>query len=305
MKNEENNTVKKTDTTRNFHFLKTKKKLVILFALIIIICLLSTYLWCCQNVLETENYNIETDKISASVKIAFISDMHHKEFGKDNFRLVRKIREQNPDLIAVGGDMVSNSDTDHKCLINLLEKLTDIAPVYFAYGNHENRYVNKIKMAEDIRNTGTILLDNEYTNFSTPEMNGEKIIIGGLSDYPYYEKYYPHYQNDERFFLDEFISLDKENYCILLAHQPEFYMWKLHEYEIDLILSGHTHGGLIQLPFVGGVFAPTQNFFPEYDEGYFSNGNTSMIVTSGLGVSSSFTPRINNNPEVCIITINP
>lgn len=287
-----------------YNNLKHKKTFIALVSMIVIIALLSVYLWCCQNIIEIESYNVKTDKIKSSVKIAFISDMHTKEFGENNRRLIKKIMKQEPDLIAIGGDMLSNSDTEHKVVTDLLRHLVDIAPTYYALGNHEKNYVNYDAFISEIKSIGVVFLDNEFTYFSGPEMNGEEIVIGGLSDYPYYDKFAPDYETEDRYFFDEFEAQNELNYCVLLAHQPEFYMWSLKYHKLDLILSGHAHGGVIQLPFIGGIYAPTQKFFPEFDEGFFSSEKANMIVTSGLSISSPPIPRINNFPEVCIVNIN-
>ena len=269
----------------------------------LVLSIFLSYMYTCENSLKITNYNIKTDKMHSSLKIAFISDLHRKEFRENNALLVEAIEKEKPDFIAIGGDMVKSTDTEHSVVITLLEQLVKIAPTYYAWGNHELNYAFKSDLEKDINSTGAVLLDNKMEDFSVERMNGEKITIGGLTDFPYYEKYYPDFENDERYFLDAFIEQQQDKFSILLAHQPEFYFWKLNEMNIDLMLCGHTHGGVIQLPFIGGVFAPTQGFFPEYDKGFFSSGTANMIITSGLG-NTVAVPRINNEPEICIININ-
>ena len=280
------------------------KTIFIIFLSFILLC---TVLLCsvidCKNNLIFSQYNVKTDEIKSSVKIAFIADLHDSEFGKNNCNLVNAIADKNPDLIAVGGDMLNNSSTEHSIVVSLLKKLTKIAPTYYILGNHERHYVNLEELIKDIKSTGTIFLDNEMVKFSNKNMNGESITIGGITDYPYYDYDYPDFENDERYFIDAFLEHSKSNYGILLAHQPELYIWKFKDYNLDLILSGHTHGGLVKLPFIDGLFAPTQNFFPHYDNGYFTENTAPIIITSGLGTSCKI-PRINNNPEICIININ-
>ena len=276
---------------------KLKLTAVILVFLILVSIV---YIWAEQNTLALNVYNVETQKLNTSVKVALISDLHNKEFGRDNERLVRKIAEQKPDFIAIVGDMNTDTNPDYSVMIKLLKQLVEISPVYYVPGNHEATVADESNIVQDIRATGVTYLSNEGIFF---EKNGEKLYIGGLKQYPYFEFDYPEFDNPERHFFDSFREIQKEYFSILLCHQPECYMWSLSEYDIDLMLSGHTHGGLVRIPFIGGLRAPNQKWFPEYDKGEFFSGTARMIITGGLG-DTHIIPRINNTPEVCIININ-
>lgn len=280
----------------------TKKRFLLILLISLWFAIFFIHIYDCENRLKFTDYHLKTDEIKSTVKIAFISDLHHKEFGKNNINLVTAISEKEPDLIAVGGDMVTAGDTTHNVVIKLLKQLTKIAPTYYVLGNHELGYINLKKLKKDISKTGTTILDNSMQKLKIPHKN-ETITIGGLTNYPFYDTYAPDFENEDRYFLDEFIEHSKNNYSILLAHQPECYIWKLNEMDLDLIISGHTHGGIIQIPFIGGVYAPNQGLFPEYDKGYFSSDTAQMIITSGLG-NTTFVPRLNNQPEICIIQVN-
>lgn len=277
-----------------------KKFTVFIYTAILLFVICGCIIINSENCIAIHNYNLKAGKLNTTAKFVLISDLHNKEFGKDNQKLVEVIKGEKPDFIAVCGDMVSEGNKTREPITKLLSRLCDIAPVYYALGNHERSYYDYEGLVKDIESRGAVLLDNEMVSFDLGE---EKITIGGITDFPYYEFDAPDYDNESRYFLDSFIRQEKENYSILLAHQPELYFWGLDEKDIDLMVSGHTHGGLVSLPFMGGLCAPNQGWFPEYDMGYYSSGTANMIVTSGLG-NDIFIPRFNNPPEVCVININ-
>lgn len=254
----------------------------------------------CSNTLEVRNYTINSDKINSQIRFVFISDLHCKEYREKNTDLVAKINEQNPDFIAVGGDMVNKYSADDHVMCELLPQLAEIAPTYCVLGNHELYIKDEIDFNNDIDSTGAKLLDNESV---TLNINGEKILLGGMSDFPYYEYNAPDYDTPERYFWDEFNESSKNCYSILLHHQPEYISNHVDDAKIDLIMCGHTHGGAVQIPFVGGVFAPNQGFFPKYDKGEFDLYDTKMIVSAGLGDAYPIL-RMNNCPEISVVEIN-
>lgn len=268
---------------------------------IIIICILITFLiafivnWIyCINTIEIKNYNFNSDKIDTSLRFVFISDLHNKEYGTKNCNLVSKIEEQNPDFIAVGGDMVTRYSEDIHVMKELLPQLAEIAPTYCVVGNHESYLADEIDFKSEIDSTGALLLDNESIEF---EKDGETILVGGLSDYPFDEA-----NVSEKLFWDEFKEEAKNQYSILLHHQPEFIKSFGYNSNIDLIMSGHTHGGQIQIPFVGGLIAPSQGLFPIFDKGEFDLGNTTLLISAGLGDVYP-APRINNCHDMIVVDI--
>ena len=254
----------------------------------------------CSNTLEVKNYTINSDKVNSQVRFVFISDLHCKEYGNKNSDLVAKIKEQNPDFIAVGGDMVNKYSADDHVMRELLPQLAEIAPTYCILGNHELALKNEIDFKNDIDLTGAKLLDNESV---TLNINGEKILLGGMSNFPYYEYNAPDYDTPERYFWDDFKENSKNCYSILLHHQPEYLESIMQDSNVDLVMCGHTHGGAVQIPFVGGVFAPNQGFFPKYDKGEFDLYDTKMIVSAGLGDAYPVL-RLNNCPEITVVKIN-
>lgn len=254
----------------------------------------------CSNTIKIKNYSISTDKLNSSAKFVFISDLHCKEYGDKNSELVSKIKEQNPLFIAVGGDMVNKYSSDDHVMRELLPQLADIAPTYCILGNHELILKDEINFKNDINSTSAKLLDNEMV---TIEANGEKILLGGMSDFPYYDFNAPDYDTPERYFWDDFKDKSKNGYSILLHHQPEYLESIMQDSNVDLVMCGHTHGGAVQIPFIGGLFAPNQGFFPKYDKGEFDLYDTKMIISTGLGDAYPVL-RLNNCPEISVVEIN-
>lgn len=254
----------------------------------------------CSNTIKIKNYSISTDKLNSSAKFVFISDLHCKEYGDKNSELVSKIKEQNPLFIAVGGDMVNKYSSDDHVMRGLLPQLANIAPTYCILGNHELILKDEIDFKNDINSTGAKLLDNEMV---TIETNGEKFLLGGMSDFPYYDFNAPDYDTPERYFWEDFKDKSKDCYSILLHHQPEYLESIMQDSNVDLVMCGHTHGGAVQIPFAGGVFAPNQGFFPKYDKGEFDLYDTKMIISAGLGDAYPVL-RLNNCPEISVVQIN-
>ncbi len=279
--------------------MKKTLKIVLLF-LIIFFILLFIYGLYCSNSLSVSHYSLSSDRLGTSLRFVFISDLHCKEYGEKNCELVAKIEEQNPDFIAVGGDMVNKFSSDDRVMRELLPQLADIAPTYCVLGNHELTLTDTLDFKSEINSTGAKLLDNESV---TIEINGKKILLGGLSDFPYYEFNAPDYDTPERYFWEKFNNESQYCYSILLHHQPEYLESIMQNSNVDLVMCGHTHGGLIQLPFIGGLFAPNQGFFPKYDKGEFDIYETKMIVSAGLGDAYPVL-RFNNLPEITVVEVN-
>ncbi len=277
-----------------------KKVLIIsLEALIILSLFLTLYGVYCNNALTVARYSVENNKNDATIRIVVISDLHSKEFGKNNTRLISQVKKENPDIIAVCGDMVNEDDNDFKQLELLFSALPKIAPTYFTYGNHELVLKEDYDFEKLAEMTGVTLLDNTLVNI---ENGDNSIVLGGLSDFPYYEFFKPEFDTQERYLWEDMIDKSKNNFTILLHHQPEYMPAICGDSGIDLILCGHTHGGQINLPIFGGLSAPNQGLFPKYDRGLFEIGKTKIIISAGLGNTSSI-PRYGNPPEITVIDI--
>ena len=279
------------------------KNFSIILGAIILVLFVTLVIWgvYCDNTIAITNYCVNITKNDAKLKFVVITDLHNKEYGEKNADLAELVKEQNPDFIAVCGDMVNRGDPDTTKMKDVLEKLSKIAPTYCCLGNHERD--NAAKFGTDFKSetnsTGAVLLDNEYIKFTK---NGKSVLIGGVSDYPYYEFYTPDDDVPSRTLWEEFAEKAKNNFTILLHHQPEYIAEDAKKTDIDLIVCGHTHGGQIQLPFIGGVIAPNQGLFPKYDKGEFDLDGTKMIVCAGLS-NTVFIPRINNQVEIGVVTV--
>ncbi len=285
---------------------KPRKKIILkIFACITVLILIFITVNTISNkFVFVSNYTVESDKINNSMRIVMISDFHHNNFGENNTGLVNKIKEQNPDIITVLGDMINGDINDFTNEINLIEQLCEIAPTYHSMGNHEFDSIYFQEYKQQVRNTGAVLLDDEIIN---TDIKGNKILIMGLSYYIF--------KKDET--LDKYTALmnqfcSSDNYKILLCHYPEYTKWFFKKdlyctYNFDLMLSGHTHGGIVRLPFIGGLYSPNQGLFPEYDKGLYeitSGANPyTMIITSGCSGNTKGIPRINNPNEITVVDI--
>lgn len=230
-------------------------------------------------------------------KIVVVSDLHNTQFGNNNSQLVEKIKKEHPDIIAITGDLVDSNRTDIEIAIQLVSQLTEIAPCYYVTGNHEAwikeqyKELEKGLIAEDV----VILHDNVIQLIK----DSETIQLAGLDD--------PDFTDSDTYIQESMLqtrisnmSLSNE-YCILLSHRPETFEAYVLE-EVDLVLSGHAHGGQFRVPFIGGIIAPNQGLFPEYDAGKYIKNNTIMIVSRGIG-NSIIPVRFNNRPEIVIVEL--
>ena len=242
-----------------------------------------------NNALTTSSYTIDLG-LTSGYKIVQISDLHNKSFGDRNSKLVEKIVEARPDSICITGDVVDASHTDTQVSIDLVKQLVKVAPVYYVTGNHERALQSNIytSMEEAFVANGVHVINNQMM-----DINGELQIIG-LDDRS---------QSVDDFTLETVVSSgDKEKKTILLAHEPQLFD-KYVSSGVQLLLSGHAHGGQVRIPFMEiGIVAPNQGFFPQYTSGVFRKNGTSMVVSRGLG-NSILPLRIFNRPEVVEITI--
>ena len=272
---------------------KLKTTLIIFFA--VVLCFV-TYIILENNTISLTQYDINSDKVSNGNKltIVHVSDLHNKEFGKDNKRLLKKIESCNPDIIAVTGDIIDSYHTDVDVAITFMQKASEIAPCYFIPGNHEQRVPDEYNtFKEELEGFNVTILENEAVEFTQKE---DTFSLIGLIDPNFVFDYPTGYISTQLSTL----SAD-DNYTVLLSHRPEYFETYT-SFDVDLVLSGHAHGGQFRIPFIGGLFAPDQGAFPKYDSGMFSDNNTEMIVSRGLG-NSIFPFRLNNPPELITITI--
>ena len=283
--------------------MKNKKTLTIVIAFIVLCLTLGTLIVYDNFKLDITEYNLESDNLPESfneLKIIHLSDLHNTEFGKDNEKLLRIIKEQEPDAVFVTGDTIDGFYTNIQIPINLFKEILKICDVYFVVGNHESRVNTNIhtEFIDTLSEIGVIVLKDDSAYI---EKDGERIQVIGLKDASDYKI---DYSEDYTEKITETINIldDKNTFSILLSHHPELFP-EYKNTDIDLVFSGHAHGGQFRLPFIGGIIAPEQGLFPEYDAGVFTENNTTMVVSRGLG--NSIVPvRINNSPEVVVVTFS-
>lgn len=290
-----------TDQSDKRRKIKKIKAIIIATVLVVLIIILSLIIW--SNVtVSVSNYNVSANILPVQFdgyKIAHISDLHNTELGKNNGKITEILRQQKPDIIAITGDLVDSSRTDTDKAIDFIKEAVKIAPCYYVTGNHEawlgnDAYKNFEKQLIDC---GVNVLHNQKVLI---EKDGAVIQLAGIDDPAFYDKadYVKESIIDNK--LSE-IQLE-DYYTVLLSHRPEV-IDVYAKYNIDLVLSGHAHGGQFRLPFIGGIYAPNQGFFPDYDAGSYKKSNTVMIVSRGLG-NSVIPVRLNNRPEVVITKLH-
>lgn len=265
------------------------KKYVILFIVVIVITIFCFWQ---NNDIVVSNYVYKAEQISADLSgytIAQISDLHNKEFGKEQKRLLKILKVENPNLIVITGDIVDSSHTDIDVALEFVKGAVEIAPVYYVTGNHE--YWLKADdwdvLMQGLKQCGATILDDEVVEIG----NDRSFYLIGLND-----------NSLSSNILNELCSnLDSDKLQIVLAHEPQ-YIINYSEADVNLVLSGHAHGGQIRLPFLGGLVAPDQGIFPKYTSGIYIENNTTMIVSRGLG-NSIIPIRIFNRPEVVIVKL--
>lgn len=258
--------------------------------------------------LSVSRYTVRTEKVSAPIRIALLTDLHGREFGTDNGKLLQIIAAEQPDLIALVGDIFNgNADPDEiDRMCGFIERAAAIAPVYFGLGNHETDFIrtHDTDLLERIRQSGAVVLESEYLDV---EINGTPLRIGGYMGYyrrPFMTTKDLAQQEREFVFANEFEATERLK--ILLNHVPTVWLdWNnLDSYPVDLVLSGHYHGGLIRIPILNqGLIAPNIGWFPPYTKGQFEGGKSTCILTTGL--AGSKLPRFFNPPEIAVVDIIP
>ena len=281
----------------------TAKKKKFIFLVVAVIVLVALVIWIAwgNTALELNTYTISSSKLPQSFdgyRIAHVSDLHNTEMGKDNEKLLVMLRDADPDMIAITGDLIDSRNTDIEVALQFIREAVKIAPCYYVTGNHEARVNEYGELKAGMEAAGVTVLEDAKFEIS---IDGETIMLIGVND--------PSYQTDYLFgdsetVMDtklEELHTEDDVFTILLSHRPELFDIYA-DHGMDLILSGHAHGGQFRLPFIGGLVAPNQGLFPEYDAGIYTEGNTNMLVSRGVG--NSILPfRINNRPEVILIEL--
>lgn len=270
-----------------------------LFIIIFIFVITVFFIWQ-NNIITLTKYEYKNSKLTLNFngfKILHISDLHNKNF---HGRLHKKIKAINPDIIVITGDLIDRRKTRVDLAVDFVSQIVKIAPVYFVSGNHEQLSTSYEELKKELQKLDVNILDNSSI---TLKYSGEKTSIIGLADPALiYEEGNNNNNKNRAYAIENLKKLSEkkeEKFNILLSHRPELYD-VYNKMDIDLVFSGHAHGGQIRIPFVGGILSPNQGFFPKYSEGMITEGDTTMIVSRGLG-NSIFPFRIFNQPELILV----
>lgn len=236
--------------------------------------------------IQYENKSIP--KAFDGFRIVHISDLHNKYFGRKQQRLLATVAKANPDIIVITGDLIDRRRPNIDAAMKFIYGAVKLAPVYYVPGNHEARAKEYAILSLKLEEAGVI---NMADRSRAVICGGEDILLLGLSD-PWFHKNTALLAQQMR---------QKNTFKILLAHRPEL-INQYAQYDIDLVFSGHAHGGQFRIPFFGAVYAPKQGIFPKYTSGPYAIGSTTLIVSRGLG-NSLFPIRLNNRPEVVCVTL--
>ena len=273
-----------------------KKRRIVLSMLAALLLAGTIWIWIDNSRIVTTHYTVTNGKVPDAFDgfvIAQVSYLHNAAFGEGNARLLDALAEAEPDIIVITGDLIDSRRTDVETAAAFAEAAVTIAPVYYVAGNHEGR-VPEAAAALEKRMTaaGVHILHNERMTLSR---GGAEIDILGLDD--------PSGTETDGLSADEIAAMTEQGrFTVLLSHRPDLFA-RYCASGVDLVFSGHAHGGQIRLPLFGGLFAPHQGFFPDYTQGCYTENGTTMVVSRGLG-NSLFPFRVNNPPELVVVCLH-
>lgn len=273
-----------------------KYSLIVILSIIAI--LVGAYNIWDNNRVQLTNIEISNNNIPVEFKgkrIVQVSDFHNSMFGKDQSKILEKLKEAKPDFILITGDLIDKRNTKIDVAVSFVKDALNIAPIYFVTGNHELLSGEYNILRTKLIDEGIIVLDNESVILKSGQST---LKLSGIIDPGKIEG-----SGKVKKVNASLASIEGESadFSILLAHRPDLFEVYA-KYDYDLIFSGHAHGGQFRFPFIGGLLAPDQGFFPKYDSGLFRLGKTTMIVSRGLG-NSIFPFRLFNGPELIVVEL--
>ncbi len=280
------------------------KILLVIIIILALVCLISCVIDTHRFVVR--NYRIADERIRRDMRFVLLCDLHNKEYGQDNAKLIEAIDAQSPDAILIAGDMPNAlKGHDPSPAVNLLKDLAAKYPIYYGFGNHEYRlriYPNTYgdmwdRYKASLDDIGVHIMDNE-----TVGIEGSGISISALTmDRKFYKRFGGERlkEDDVRDYLGERGSDD--DYRILIAHDPEYFP-EYAKWGADLTVSGHVHGGIMRLPFVGGIVSPRLIRLPRYSDGEYNIDSHKIIVSCGLGTHTIHV-RVFNPAELSVIDL--
>lgn len=245
-----------------------------------------------------KRYRFENENVKAQIKLLYISDLHETRFGKENERLVQAVRQEAPDCMIIGGDLIIGKEKERKteAALEFLKKINGLCPILYNFGNHETR-VRRTKefktYLKELEKLDVILLNNKGIHL---DFKGTKVYFWGIElDKSYYKggKY--------AVGKNPFFHADREEIKILLAHNPNFFQ-EYAKWKPDYVLSGHNHGGIVRLPVLNGIISTDKRFFPKYSYGIYQEKQTVMVLSGGAG-THTIKFRLFNKSEIVAIDI--
>ncbi len=280
--------------------LKKRKKLFVSF---IVLVILLAFAYVQNNWLEVSHYAYKSSEVPqefVGFRVVQISDLHNATFGKENEKLLVKIQELSPDIVVLTGDLVDSNHTNIEVALAFAEKVIASYPTYYVTGNHEDwlEESDKLELLEGLERVGVVCLADEYVEIKRGD---SKITLIGLNDEGLggIKLKVAEETTGEPKFLTE--NEDTSGLQILLAHEPQ-YMENYTKYHVDLVFSGHAHGGQVRIPFIGGLVAPGQGLLPKYTEGVHEVNGTTLVISRGLG-NSIIPVRVFNRPEIVCVEL--
>ena len=282
------------------------KKIVVLICITLI---LISILMCFSKKIDVTKYTISNKKIPEEFngfKIVQLSDFHSEGYRDTTERLIDKVKNINPDIIVMTGDMVSWDMEDIEEVKILIKSLVELYPIYYIDGNHEHlaeilhpgKYVAFIEFMKEL---GVTTIKNDYIEIykgdKSINLYGINLPLDGATGL-----YVNKFQLEKNYVEKTLQEVDNDKFNILLAHTPTF-IKQYSQWGADLVLCGHMHGGIVRIPFTNiGLLSPERTIFPKYAAGKFKVNGSIMIVNRGIG-GSSFDLRLFNNPEITVITL--
>lgn len=252
----------------------------------------------CDMRLKTVHYQVTTEKVNQTIRIALVTDLHSDFYGKNQKNLIRAIEKENPDVVLLGGDIFDDKKSYENSKM-AIRQFAEKYPCYYVTGNHEYWGNDVDTILNIVEECGIQRLSGECEQL---EIKGETIGICGVDDPDVL------YYTEDGIAIEEQLSqaetaANLENFTVLLSHRPE--LTELYNtYQFDLVLSGHAHGGQWRIPgILNGLYAPHQGLFPECAGGRYEFDTQTFIVSRGLARESTLVPRIFNRPELVIVDV--
>lgn len=247
-----------------------------------------------------------SQELARPIKAVVLADLHGKQFGRDNIRLIDKVKEEKPNLMFIPGDLITAcNEHDYHIAYELLAELVKICPVYYSYGNHERAsltrntrnkegYKNYIRQVKAL---GVYVLDNSEESYNIDQYH--KLSIVGLNLPLKFYNRGSHEDVSANYIKNTLHGTKRKSYTILMAHSPNYIPAYL-PYGAELTLCGHNHGGLVRFPKIGSLIAPDLSLFPRYDGGTYQFDNQVVNVSRGLG-THTINIRVHNRPEIVVL----